>query len=297
MTNAMSEGSLTLDEGCLYWSYQKAAPSLAKTRPVLLLNHAGVTDHTLWDDQVGFFLDKGWNCLCYDMFGFGMSNASEEYLASNPRQPIDYVRQLNQLVQSVVPSDQKVIVVGLSIGGGLALSYAIYYPDSVAGLAIVAGGVPGFDCPNTPEEDALFEKAEAMLEAGDANGAAEMQVRIWADGPLQKPGRVAKAVAERMLKWNTDISTRESAKIGGMSFPSATREPAVLAQLGTIEVPTAVAYGLYDETNTSAAMRHVAANVQGAVVKEFRTAHMVNLEAPEDFNGWLNDWLETNFVN
>ena len=122
-------------------------------------------------------------------------------------------------------------------------------------------------------------------------------VRIWGDGPLQEPGRVDEQVAERMLKWNQDICARECGKIGGMALDVVSRDPPASTKLHAIDVPTAVAYGTYDETETTAAMKHVGASIKDANVKEFKTAHMINLELPDDFNRWLSDWLEAKFLD
>ena len=52
---------------------------------------------------------------------------------------------------------------------------------------------------------------------------------------------------------------------------------------------------MYDETATTAGMKFLGDAINNAVVKEFRTAHMVNMEAPQEFNEWLETWLKSNF--
>lgn len=296
MTSRTSEGYLHVNPGSVYYKYDVADYENAESRPVLLFMHAGVADHTLWDEQVTYLVDKGWNCLRFDLFGFGRSLASEEYLRSDPRPPFDPIEHIDLLRREVLPLESTVVTIGLSIGGSLALGYAVQRSDSVSGMAILAGGVLGFEYPNTPQEDALFEKADALIADGDVQGAANLQVRIWGDGPLQEPGRMAEPLAERMLKWNIEISARECARRGGCNFDTVRRNPPAGSQLHTIDIPTAVAYGTYDETYTTAAMKYVASKVKGATVKEFETAHMINLELPDEFNKWLGDWLEANFL-
>lgn len=227
----------------------------AASRPTLLFVHAGVTDYTLWDAQVAYFLDNGWHCLRFDIFGLGQSLLSETYLQCAVRTPVDHVGLVDELVNKVLPMNVKVIPIGLSVGGSLALNYTIYFPPRVAGVVVVAGGVRGIDIPNTVEENQLLEEADKRLEAGDMEGAAEMQVRIWGDGPLQPEGRMNKTLRARMLAWNRDIAAREVARKGSGAERTMRREPAPGMMLHEIDVPVAIAYGTLDETCTTGTMK------------------------------------------
>lgn len=83
----------------------------------------------------------------------------------------------------------KVIVIGLSRGGALAVDFALGYPDLVCGLAVVTGGVSGFVARNLPEEDEVLAREESLLDARYSDGLARLRVKIWGDGPLQKERR------------------------------------------------------------------------------------------------------------
>ena len=290
-----SDGFLPIKEGSLYWRLDFAEDGEESTRPTVLLVHAGVADHTMWDTQVEYLVKKGWNCLRVDLFGYGRSYPNDIYLRSEPREPFDAIEHLDLLRRNVLSDEAEVIIVGLSIGGSMGLGYTIACPESVKGLAIIAGGLRGFEFNNDPQEDMLFDKAESLIKDGDVQGAANMMVRIWGDGPLQEPGRLAEDVADRMLRWNIDISARECARTGGFALDPVRRDPPPTALLHTINCPTAIAYGTFDETFTNAAMKHVSEKVRGATLKEFKTAHMVNLEHAQQLNQWLGDWLDAYF--
>jgi pimeloyl-ACP methyl ester carboxylesterase len=292
----ISEGYVEVNEGHIYWKYSIAADETTESRPVLLFIHAGVADHTMWNAQVEYLLERGWNCLQFDMLGFGLSQPSDMYLFANPRPKFDPIEQLDRLLAEVLPPDATVIPIGLSIGASLALGYTVHRRELVSGLATIAGGVRGFDYNNTPAEDELFNKLDSLTEYGDFQGAANLTVRAWGDGPLQEAGRLAEDVAERMLNWNIDISQKECAKRGGTALDTIARDPPAATQLHTLDIPVAVGYGTFDETYTTAAMQFLAMNVNGANAREFRTAHMVNLEVPDEFNQWLGEWLEENFL-
>ena len=80
-----------------------------------------------------------------------------------------------------------------------------------------------------------------------------------------------------------------------MALDAIRQEPPPIARLHTIAVPTAIAWGTFDESYTTAAMKYVAAQVEGATSKEFEAAHMINLEKPDEVNEWLHEWLEASF--
>lgn len=302
------DGTMEIEQGELYWKYETSsalvrhniltdeclsdARKVRTGRPSLLFIHAGVTDHTLWDAQVAHFLDQGWNCLRFDIFGYGRSVPNECYLQSASRKPVDHLAVLDQLINEVLPAGSKVIPIGLSMGGSLALSYTAFYPQRIAGAIIVAGGVRGVEIPNTPQEDALFDQVDALVDTGNVQGAAEMQVRIWGDCPLQPSSRLASHLHGRMLAWNLDIAAREIAKTGAGAIYAVRREPAPATKLHEIQVPVLVAYGRLDETNTTGAMKYIGERIVGAEVVGFETAHMVNLEREDEFNGVVRGWLE-----
>lgn len=292
----ISAGYVDVNEGHMYWKYSIAADETTESRPVLLFLHASVADHTIWDAQVEYFLERGWNCLQFDMFGFGLSQPSDPYIYANPRPKFDPIDQLDRLLNEVLPSDATIIPIGLGMGASLALGYTVQRRELVSGLATIGGGIRGFEYDNKPDEEWLFSKIESLTDDGDVQGAANLKVRAWGDGPLQEPGRMPEDIAERMLKWNIDIGQKEASKRGGTALDAVARDPPAGTLLHTLDIPVAVGYGVFDETYTSAAMQFLAMKVNGANIREFSTAHMVNLEASDEFNQWLGEWLDENFL-
>jgi pimeloyl-ACP methyl ester carboxylesterase len=73
------------------------------------------------------------------------------------------LEHVDRLRKEVLPADSTVIPIGLSIGASLALGYTVNRGDSVAGAAIVSGGLLGFESDNTPAEDRLFKLADGLI--------------------------------------------------------------------------------------------------------------------------------------
>ena len=158
------------------------------TRPTLLFIHPGVSDHTFWDAQTRFFTARGWTVLRFDLFGYGRSVPGQDWTASRPL--VNAVKHARLVISQALPdidsSIAKVIPIGCSKGGCLAVDLTITHPDLVAGVAVVAGFISGFDGnPPLPGEKVLIDREEACVAAGDVEGAVQAFVHYWADGPLQ----------------------------------------------------------------------------------------------------------------
>ena len=138
----------------------------------------------------------------------------------------------------------------------------------------------------------MFERYDEFIGSGDAENAAMMNVRIWGDGTQGNEGRLSKVVGDKLFEWCKIIAQREITGKGGSAIP-AQYLPTAAARLTEIRIPTLVAWGKYDETNTNEAMKYIAHQVPGAESKEFNTAHMINLESPSEFHAWLEQYLNS----
>ncbi|MCJ1411641.1 hypothetical protein MMC19_005732 [Ptychographa xylographoides] len=298
-----ADGYLAVDEGDLYWVLDDADPADVRTGPLptLLFIHAGVADHTLWDEQARFFTRKGWRVLRYDLLGYGKSHPSTLYLNRTPRPAVKHFEHAAHIVRNMQRTDRmgtaglyrdQVVVVGLSRGGCIATDLALAHPDLVCGLAVVAAGLSGFDHPNTAEEEEMCAHEAALSESHDVNGVAACQVKYWGDGPAQKEGRLDPTIRQKLYAWCEDIAVREFNGTGGFAIREIDLDPPASGRLSQLRVPVAVAIGVLDESSTVATMEYVGTQAPDVTLHEFAAAHMVNLEVPDSFNSWLCAWLE-----
>lgn len=110
--------------------------------PVVLI-HGGQLDSRMWDTEFAL-LAREFRVLRYDVRGFGGSARPEGHTFSNAedlRALLDYV------------GFEKAHLVGLSLGGRIALDFAPLYPGRVLSLTLAGPGLAGFEFPE-PEEDA-----------------------------------------------------------------------------------------------------------------------------------------------
>src|SRR5438067_784443 len=98
----------------------------------LLLLHAGVADHRMWEPQVAV-MARHFDCITPDMRGFGQSEL--------PPTKWSPVRDLLELVDELDLKPAHVI--GCSMGGGLAIDFAVEHPERISKLVLVGPGISG----------------------------------------------------------------------------------------------------------------------------------------------------------
>src|SRR5262249_28597395 len=101
--------------------------------PVVLI-HGGQLDRRMWDDQFQVFA-KEVRVIRYDVRGFGKSPA-----ATKPYSDIDDLHQLLKFLNI-----KKAHLVGLSLGGRIAIDFTLEHPEMAASLTAVGPGLSGYE--------------------------------------------------------------------------------------------------------------------------------------------------------
>ena len=118
----------------------------------LVLVHSGVADRRMWEPAWAA-LSGGASAVRYDIRGFGGSAA--------PTGPWSGHGDLIEVIETVAGGPA--VLVGSSLGGGLAVAAALARPDLVLGLALAAPGGELIDTAG-PELEAAWEAEEAALD-------------------------------------------------------------------------------------------------------------------------------------
>jgi 3-oxoadipate enol-lactonase len=274
-TSSTASGTLDVENGTLY--YEVAGDE--RSQPLLLI-HAGIADHTMWDDQIEP-LSQRYRVIRYDGRDFGKSFAEEGASFSNRQDIRDLFEHLG--VRSAY-------VIGVSRGGQIATDFALEHPEMVGALVLVGSGLGGWDDPShtpTEEEQRLYKRDEELSQAEDWEGAADNDVQLWVDGPGQPAGRALQRVRERV---------RAMCLNNYLTHPTQGEprvlEPPAAGRLGQIRVPTLVIVGEFDTSTAHAAADALAKGIPNArKVVMPGTAHVPNMEKPEEFNKLVLDFL------
>ncbi len=246
--------------------------------PIVFL-HAGIADRRIWDREFRAYAD-GATVVRYDRRGFGQSPPATG--------PYTEVEDLHALVTHLKLGPAT--IVGNSIGGSIALDYAIVHPEAVRGLLLVAGAVSGYDFDVDPDVKPVAEKDNersagipAAWKAGRKDEAVEGLRRYWASA-TEGAGR---DLAVQMFRENLEeIFEDRSAKHATPIDPPAAR------RLGEVRAPTVVLFGDRDEPTTGFIARFAARGIPGARYVPIPGAdHLVNLSRPTAFDEALRSLL------
>ena len=134
----------------------------------VVLIHGHSTDLRLWDTQVGPLTDAGFRVVRYDVRGHGRSTVTERgYTWEN------YALDLRDLLDHLGIASAS--LVGLSMGGGIALAVAVMFPERVASLVLADSALPGFGY-----SDDFSQEVEELVAAVRAEGPRSVTVlRPW----------------------------------------------------------------------------------------------------------------------
>jgi 3-oxoadipate enol-lactonase len=249
----------------LQLSYREAGQG----EPLLLL-HGFPFSGRMWDPQLGL----GGRCIIPDLSGFGSSEPTPEIcrmsdLATDAAALLDHLEI------------ERVVLGGLSMGGYAALAFAEMYPDRLSGL-VLADTRAGADSPEA--RDKRLAAARDVMEKGS--------------------GILVEAIAPKMLGATTRSRRPDLVKQVGQWIAEAPPAGVAAAQRGMAErpdrsavlpriaVPTLVLVGEEDEVTPPDESRRMAEAIPGARLEVLRGAgHLSSLEAPEDFNRILVEFL------
>src|SRR2546423_5584583 len=155
----------------------------------LILLHAGVADHRMWNPQVSAF-SKHFDVIRPDFRGCGESELPPG--AWNPRE--DVLALMDQL--QLKPAH----LVGCSIGGGLALDFALDHRERGSKLVLVGSGPSGQE--DDPRHEHLFAEAMAAEKSGDPDSINQADMNLWLDGPNRPRGYVAEPLRSLFREMN-----------------------------------------------------------------------------------------------
>jgi len=261
-------GGAPVERGALPVNGAKLAYEVAGHGPAIVLIHAGVADMSMWDEPFRE-LSKHYRVLRYDLRGFGASKT----------QSVKFSNRQDLLALMDHAKIGKAVVVGNSMGGIIALDFALEHPSRVAGLISLSGSISGYDVPSPAAEKAVFERDEALTAKKDFEAASRLEANIWVNGPLQKEGRAPQAIWDRIHKLilhNFKSHTSEPKPIG--------LKPPALGRLHELKIPVLAMAGELDESSTQSAMALLAAKAPHArLIKYPNTAHLISLERPKEF--------------
>lgn len=257
MIISMSSGTLAYNNGQIYYEV------VGSGEPIVFV-HGFTLDHTMWQPQVEFF-SKDYQVVTYDARGFGKS--------SLPEGSYDHAADLHVLCEHL--GIEQAHIVGLSMGGRIVTNFALAYPDAVRSLTLMDAALDGYKS----DVDWNVSAKEEGLEKAKDN---------WLNHELfnvtqKRPEVVAalRSAVEGYSGWHWLHHDLQS--------PDNTH---ARDHLHEIAKPTLIVVGEGDLTYFHNIASVLAAGIPGSrKVIVPNAGHMVNMEAPDEINNLLADFI------
>lgn len=242
----------------------------------LLLVHAGIVDRRMWDDVLPALAAR-FRVIRPDLRGYGDTPL--------PSGEFVYGADLVALLEALGVA--RASMVGVSMGGHVALDVAIAHPEVVERLVVVAPGIDGWE--HSAGMRAAWAREETAWGSGDLDEVAWVNVRTWLDGPTRGPDALPAALRQRVFEMQRRALDHENDDARGGWLTDSRR-----ARLGEVRAPTLVAVGELDQPDFGEIARVLAAEIPGARFVELPgVAHLPPMEDPEAFTRLVVDFLRS----
>ncbi|MFN0008591.1 MAG: alpha/beta fold hydrolase [Planctomycetota bacterium] len=230
----------------------------------------------MWEDQARnlaepkVFAERR-RTVFYDVRGFGKSGPMTE--------PFSHENDLRALLDAL--EIERATLVGLSLGGRIAIEFAVEHPERVEALVLVGPGLLGF--PFKEEPEAWHDEIRAAIQARDGARAVE----AWLSSGYMLPAMQNPELASKLRK----LALANTANWLQTDF-EIPLDPAAIGRLSTIRCPTLVLVGSRDVPEMHAIADHLdreIPNSRKAVIAA--SGHVPNLERPMEFERLVREFL------
>ena len=248
---------------------------MARTVPgrdkILRKTNDGMLDGGAWASVAPILAERN-EVIIYDRRGYGKSPA--------PKDPYSNLEDLDALFLAL--GLDTVTLVACSMGGGLAIDFAIRFPKRVTRLILVGAVINGF--PYSDHMNARnWENYRPLIERGDV----EACIRAWSEDRYLTNEKNPDATKE--------FCRRLCANYGNLTNdPRLIKNDAVGAidRLGEIRVPTLVIVGEGDIPDVHAQAGILQQDIQGAkrvIIPD--CGHLPYFERPDAFIEAIEDFI------
>jgi 3-oxoadipate enol-lactonase len=238
----------------------------AGTGAAVVLLHGGLGDCRLWDAQFESFAER-FRTIRYDLRFFGRSDS--------PAAPYSLVDDLRALLDAL--QIESAALIGLSLGGQVAIDMSITGKNRVWALVPVCAAVSGFEDGDDYSPQQRL-RIEAALERGDLESAADVALELWA--PLGVTGLI-----RRLIRENAPGTPLPEGAVPNSEPVNA------IGRLREIEAPTLVVSGDRDVPAINEIADELEQGIPGARRICFDSDHYLPLREGPLFNQVVLDFL------
>ena len=263
----VQSGSVAVDGGSLYYE------TLGRGAPVILI-HGGFGDRRMWDAQFEP-LSQAFRVIRYDHRGFGKSSA--------PEQPYSPVADLVALMEHL--QLKRANLVGNSMGGTLAIDFALLQPDRTGAVVVVASTAGGY-----PVQEEDVKTIDQVMRTARERGTAAA-VPLWLQHPMvgvASRHATAGPLLRTMAEDNQKMFLAEH-------WPQEPMTPPAYERLAGLNANVLFVVGDQDVASVRNGAEASAARIKKSKVVTIKDAdHLPQMEQPEVVNKLLVEYVSLN---
>ena len=245
----------------------------AGSGPAVLLIHSMGADCRMWRDQIAALADR-YRCIAFDCRGHGGSSYNARFTVAGVA--ADLKAGLDALGVGTCH------LVGMAMGGPIAVSFAAQWRDAVRSVTIADGFVDMREVGGARIPEWTRTIRSTTMEAF---GRRYAEMRLTPSASQQARGELAEAIAKVPPEAYIDVM---KAIFDGMEFTG---------EAASIRAPSLVIWGEEDDVTPLAHSQQIADLIPGARLETIPgAAHISNLDRPEAFNRLLADFLDAQLV-
>ena len=158
---------------------------MGEGEPIIMI-HGGFLNHHMWDGQFEAFA-RHYRAIRYDARNHGQSAGVADTFA--------HFEDLQVLMKSL--QIEKAVLMGLSMGGYVAIDFTLQYPQQVTALVLAAPGLSGYDF-NDKYMAKMDSQLYSAIQQGDMKLFVEYFQQAWTDGPHRTPAEIDSSVREKV---------------------------------------------------------------------------------------------------
>ncbi|MFE7774149.1 alpha/beta fold hydrolase [Streptomyces sp. NPDC057445] len=248
--------------------------------PAVVLLHSSVCDRRMWDAQWQALAEAGHRVVRCDFRGFGETPAE----AVRPYRDADDVLALLDALGL-----ERAAFVGASFGGRVAVEIAARRPERVTSLVLLCAALPGHE-PGPALKD-FGAREDELIEAGDLDGAVELNVTTWLGPEADEPVRERVRAMQRHAFEIQLAADEEAASASGPEDSTPSAGPDI--DPAAVDGPALVVTGAHDLADFRAMGARLAELIPGARAVELPWAgHLPSLERPAEVTALLTGFLQ-----
>ncbi len=252
--------------------------SIGSSDTALFFIHGFSIPMFIWDYQVEYFRNRGWQIIRYSHYGRGLSDYPDINYDRN-----DLRIQAEELLDSL--KVKKVIVFGHSLGGPIASDLAIANPDRVAKVVLVD---PILSVKNGGTAIARMPLISAWLNRLIVGRIVEKRANhllTLSDIPADSPYR-------KILRRQVETKGFHKALQSMLRNDALDDYGSGYKKLGLLQIPTLILYGQHEKNSPAANMDTIISSIPSASYQFFPDAsHVVHLDSPDSVNKAIYNFI------